>query len=294
MQAQTQSSIQYSDALMHEIATRAVSHVSPHRKLPYVIAVSGGTSTGKTTMVGNRLLEYLGDKICSKISLDNFQKGRESKHLFTGKYGHDTPEYFELENCHSVLKRLKEGHAVEIPRYSYKTGKQEGYRLALPKSIIIIEGLFASYGPLQGLADFSIYVESPCYARMLRRMMRNMFERYNAHPSLTLKGFAKTLPAHNELISEQKKRADICIRTPYRFSESIQRFQLEPIAQPSLDTKAGIPVLSVEADEETEFTFYSIQEKHYFVLTHKNAVYFEFELNEAVAKTLVKIDFEPF
>lgn len=74
----------------------------------------------------------------------------------------------------------------QIPHYEYILGKQTGIDIIKPKPIIIAEGLFAGYAELGDLSDYIIYVESPTYAKLLRRIIRSCFERYRSEPSRAL------------------------------------------------------------------------------------------------------------
>ena len=133
-----------------------IKEIIEGNRRPVLISVCGGTSTGKTSWVSRQIKEIIGDEPCLMVELDNFQKGKVSKYHYKSIYGHDTPEYFELEECIQAIQKLKDGEEADIPIYDFKLGKQTGNRKVIAKPVIIFEGLFAAYGKLGSLADLII------------------------------------------------------------------------------------------------------------------------------------------
>jgi len=272
---------------INEIADYILGIVNAGTQTPIVIAVCGGTSTCKSSYVTQNLVEEIGPDICVAVELDNFQKGRESISEHLGFYGHDTPEYFEHAECYKTISYLKNGNPAQIPFYNYREGKQTGVISVEPKPVIIAEGLFGAYAEMADLADYIVYVESPLYARLLRRLTRNCFERYSAPPIVSFRNFFPTLNSHNDLIKPQKDKANAIIEVPYKFQDSIERFNLQPISaipikrhflwefQMSTDSFLGV------FDDESDL---------FFCVVYENKIYFSFRISNELFKKLISLD----
>lgn len=255
---------------------------------PVLVAVCGGTSTGKSTIVSQQLKKALGNEIVEIVELDNFQKGRESKHLFKGRYGHDTPEYFEVAECAKTIKSLLDTKSAIIPVYDYKQGKRTDSNVINAKPVIVVEGLFAAFGELAELADVIVYVESPLYGRILRRIFRNRYERYNAQPIISFTNFFSTLNTHNDLIVPQKKIANHVVCSSYGFVDSIKRFNLSPLEckENSVDL-----MYQFHISKSTMLGIYCSSNQKHFTLMHKNKCYLDFEISEDQYLKMKALDF---
>lgn len=269
------------------IVTSINEHIQK-KNTSLLISIFGGSSTGKSTIVCDQIQKKLGPEKVNIIELDNFQKGKESKNIVQGKYGQDTPQYFEVEQCIKILKAVKENQCVSVPIYDYKKGKQTGMNIISPKPVTIAEGLFAAYGQMSVLADKIIYVESPMYARMLRRILRNRYERYNAPVWLSFSNFFSTLNTHNELIASQKCIAHFNIFVPYNFQDSIHRFNLTPLYE---NIKQVDLIYRFDICQTTVLGVYQNNEKLFFTLLVNNKMYLDFEISQKQYSQLIELDF---
>lgn len=252
-----------------------------------MIAVCGGTSCCKSTLVAQKIKEKIGNELVEIIELDNFQKGSESKFINKGKFGHDTPEYFEVNDCIKCIKALKNNEITSIPVYSYQLGRQTGERNGLPKPIVIYEGLYAAYDGLSTISDIVVYVESPLYARMLRRMFRNRYERYQVDTKISFGSFLHTLNAHSELISPQKNHAHFILNIPYRFEDSIQRFGLKPLYETEKQVDL---IVDYRISENTRLGVHLNDQQYYFALWHRGKMYLDFEISEEQYAQIAELD----
>lgn len=194
-----------------------------------VVCMAGGSSTGKTTQVAVGLHERL-QPDSQRIAQDNFQLGRD----FQGVdpiYRWDALGNYGLPESRTLLTALKSGQSAQMPAYSFREARPTGMIVLQPTPIILFEGLYAGFGDLRAIADVLIYVELPLYARLLRRVFRNVFERYRAEPALSLKSYlgGGLLPAHRDLVRQQRDAADVILRVPYQFADTIARFGLSPV-----------------------------------------------------------------
>ncbi len=196
-----------------------------------IVGIAGGSSTGKSTQVAIGLLDRLRPD-AQLISQDNYQLGRDYDLTTDPMYRHDGLGNYGLTESAALLTSLRHGRSATMPVYAFLEQQQTGHQLIQPTPIVLFDGLYAGFGPLRTQCDWLIYVESPLYGRLLRRLFRNRYERYRLEPSVSLRNTLAggVLPAHHDLVCQQRATADIILQNPYAFTESIIRFDL-PILQ---------------------------------------------------------------
>jgi len=196
------------------------------RSAPFVVSLSGGSSTGKSTQVLAQLAKTFADRI-AVVPLDCMMGSYIDRENLDPQYRWDHPDCYGLPEIRERLESLRQGKGIHLPIYDFVTQQNIGIQPIEAKPLIVVEGLYADYGPLEGFANFSIYVEANTATRLTRRCFRNMYERYQLpDPSRTIEGFFRSvLPAHKDFVSQQRQRANLVLEIPYRFSETLARFE---------------------------------------------------------------------
>lgn len=84
----------------------------------------------------------------------------------------DHPEIFDFALLRQTLKKLEQGHDVEIPDYDYTTCKRKTKSILKKWSpLIIIEGIFALLDrEINDMFDFKIFVITDDDVRLARRI----------------------------------------------------------------------------------------------------------------------------
>nr|DAD34280.1 TPA_asm: hypothetical protein HUJ06_004920 [Nelumbo nucifera] len=93
-------------------------------KQPFVIGVSGGTASGKTT-VCDRIIQQLHDHRVVLVNQDSFYRGltpEESARVH--EYNFDHPDAFDTEQLLECICKLKAGQSVQVPIYDFKTHRR--------------------------------------------------------------------------------------------------------------------------------------------------------------------------
>lgn len=220
-----------------------------------IVAVAGGSASGKTSLVAQKVLEAFGDD-AKMFSMDNYFKGKsfiESEAREGRTINFDMPDFLDLELIKEHLQALKRGENVQMPIYSFQTGEKSGTKLVKPKRIIILEGIHALNGQIKDEEDVKAFVEIGMHGRMMRRLLRDI-ERTGRKPYDILKFFTDTVePMHEEHIESTKKNADMVIKNEYHPEVEAQKsgkfefqlkFKLDMIDSEAL-RKAGAQRLSV-------------------------------------------------
>jgi len=114
-----------------------------------IISISGGSGSGKTTLA-KHLEEYYTEKgiIPSVLSLDDYFLPFEDKNQWERLYvvNRDVPQAIDFLYLEKQLCLLAERKVILAPQYNYLSGyREDNHRLVTPSSIIIVEGLYASY-----------------------------------------------------------------------------------------------------------------------------------------------------
>ncbi len=174
------------------------------------ICIVGPSSSGKSYLA-KRLAEALNGSV---LSTDDFYKAdawREAAILST----FDHPRLIDWKLLLETLSRLDEGE-VEVPIYDMTISARTGYRKAKVRKPYILEGIFASYGPLREWCQFKISVESPLHLLLARRMLRDR-ERAMEAPSRTLDRVVRTVfPMAKLFVEPQTRDADVRVVNEWR------------------------------------------------------------------------------
>jgi uridine kinase len=179
----------------------------------FIIGISGGTGSGKTTFVNNIITE-LTDQEISVISQDSYY--HETTKLSKKErlnINFDHPESIDFNLLTKHILSLKKGEDVAQPIYSFlEHNRLKETTTTIPKKIIIVEGiLILSNTELRNLLDLSIYIDVDDDERLIRRVKRDCIER-GRNMNEVFNRYQDTLkPMHQKYIENSKKHADIII-----------------------------------------------------------------------------------
>jgi len=178
-----------------------------------VIAISGGSGSGKTTIANMLKERFLGDAIL--LSLDSYYNdlSKLSKRE-REKINFDHPDSLDLDMFKNNVKKLKNNNAVDEPLYSFETHcRLKDTSDVHPKPIIIIEGLYAFYDKeVDELANYKIYVKAASDLSLIRRIRRDTVERGRDIESVLTQYETTVRTMHNKYIKTQKQKADIIVQ----------------------------------------------------------------------------------
>ena len=187
---------------------------SSNRETPYIIGVTGGTASGKTStcrIIQRQLREEGVDQNVVIISMDSFYNGLKEGEDADG-VNFDHPSSFDWDLMFAVFEKLKSGESVQIPSYNFKTHKRDGWILIEAKGCIIFEGILTLYEErLRDLFNIRIFVDTPSDIRLIRRIRRDIEERGRTLESVLSQCEETVIPSHDHFIEPTKKYADLII-----------------------------------------------------------------------------------
>ena len=180
---------------------------------PILIAIAGGSASGKTTVV-KKIIEQLNSKDITVISHDDYYK--DLTHLaLTERYkvNFDHPDSIDNDLFVAQLKDLLDGKSISKPKYDFvQHNRCNEYELVEPTKIIIIEGiLILEDERVRDLATIKLFVESDDDIRFIRRLVRDTKERGRSIESVINQYLTTVKPMYYAFIKPTKRYADIII-----------------------------------------------------------------------------------
>ncbi|XP_026882835.1 uridine-cytidine kinase 1 isoform X2 [Electrophorus electricus] len=191
------------------------------RHHPFLIGVSGGTASGKSTVCA-KIMELLGqNKVDHRqrkvaiVSQDCFYRvltPEQKTKALKGQYNFDHPDAFDTELMCQTLKDIVEGRVVEVPTYDFVTHSrlQEKIRV-YPADVVLFEGILVFYTQeVRDMFHMKLFVDTDSDVRLSRRVLRDMKRGRDLEQILTqYTTFVK--PAFEEFCLPTKKYADVII-----------------------------------------------------------------------------------
>ncbi len=184
---------------------------------PIIVLVAGGSASGKTSAVADKVHKAFGDDSII-LSLDDYYRGRQFMSSMSEEgvdYNYDQPEVINLDLFGVHLEALKRGETIEKPVYNFSIGEADKTEIVKPRKVIVVEGLFALNEKLVHIGDVKAFVEVGTHGRLIRRILRDIESR-GQNPDDILDYFAKVVePMHGEYIEGTKEEADLIIHNEY-------------------------------------------------------------------------------
>lgn len=180
---------------------------------PLIIAVSGGSGSGKTTFC-QRLHEKLGANHSVIIAQDSYYIDQsENFDRDGGRVNFDHPSALDFELLHEHLELLLRGAEISLPIYDFATHTRRSATLSIPsRQVIILDGtLVLSRDHLRPMFYKSIFIDTPEEIRFQRRLKRDIEQRGRTEQGVREQFFNQVRPMHQEFVAPSKKYADYII-----------------------------------------------------------------------------------
>ena len=178
-----------------------------------IIGFSGGTASGKTTMV-SKLFNHYGKNESVIIGQDSYYKDQNVlSYEQRSKINYDHPDAIDIELLYDNLISLINGEAINKPNYDYKTHSRDiNFESINPKKLIFVEGtLVFHFKQLTDLMLLKIFVNTPEKIRFNRRLERDMNERGRSSASIHKQYVNTVYPMHQKFVEPSRSTADINI-----------------------------------------------------------------------------------
>ena len=179
---------------------------------PLIIAVAGGSGSGKTTVA--RAIDDAVHRSSILIEQDAYYK--DLGHLpfeERKKVNYDHPDAFDTELLVAQLQLLASGQGVDRPTYDYAAHTRASETVHVePRDLILVEGilLFAD-ARLRALFDIKVFVDVADDVRFIRRLQRDVVERGRTMESVIQQYLSTVRPMHLEFVEPSKRYADVIL-----------------------------------------------------------------------------------
>jgi uridine kinase len=178
-----------------------------------VIGVAGGTGSGKTT-VAKAIAAALPPEGVAMLEQDAYYRDRPDLSLDErAKLNFDHPDALESELLVEHVRALKDGRAVDVPSYDFKTHRRfEKTQRVEPRPVIIVEGILAFVeAKLRDELDIKLFVDTDADIRIFRRIRRDMEQRGRSFESIRDQYYRTVRPMHLQFVEPSKRWADLII-----------------------------------------------------------------------------------
>jgi uridine kinase len=181
----------------------------------FIIGITGGTGSGKTTLVSKLATHFKKDELCI-ISQDSYYK--ETDNLSEEErisLNFDHPNAIDFDLLYKQLQQLKNKETIAQPIYSFlKHNRTLETEKTSPKNIIIVEGiLIFNDKRILDLFDLTVFVDADANERLTRRIKRDAEERGRSLEEVTTRYKTTLKPMHDLYIEPFKRNSDIVV--PY-------------------------------------------------------------------------------
>ncbi len=180
---------------------------------PIIIGVSGGSGSGKTTVV-QRVVDDLGSEQIAVIQHDSYYRDRSAVlPEERARLNYDHPDALDTSLLVTHLHELRAGRSVEIPVYDFTNHTRLATTVRIePHKVVMVEGmLILTERALRDLMDIRVFVDTDPDLRLIRRVDRDVSERGRAIQSVLEQYLETVRPMHLEFVEPSRRWAHIII-----------------------------------------------------------------------------------
>jgi len=179
---------------------------------PFVIAIAGGSGSGKT-LLAQSLISVLPPCASVFLSQDSYYHSLPAHYSACPEsYNFDHPDALDWELLAEHLEGLRRLERVEVPRYCFVTHRRIGSDQLDPAQFIILEGTLILHDPrLVHLADLRIFLDVDADIRLLRRIARDTRERGRSLESVLEQYVGTVRPMFERFVRPTRENADLVL-----------------------------------------------------------------------------------
>ncbi|KAF3332776.1 uridine-cytidine kinase C-like protein [Carex littledalei] len=213
-----------------------------------LVGVAGPSGAGKTVFT-EKVVNFMPS--VAVLSMDNYN---DASRIIDGNF--DDPRLTDYDTLLENIKGLKNGSAVQVPIYDFKSSTRIGYRtVEVPSSrVVIIEGIYALSEKLRPMLDLRVSVTGGVHFDLVKRVLRDI-QRAGQEPEEIIQQISETVyPMYKAFIEPDLQTAHIKIVNKFNPFSGFQNptYILKSPKQLTADQiKAAMPEEHKESTEET-------------------------------------------
>lgn len=193
---------------------------------PYVIGVTGGSGSGKTSFLKALRERFPKNELCV-LSQDNYYRDREQQQIDEkGIRNFDRLESIDIQAFEHDIMKLIEGEEVRRLEYVFNNAEKEPDTLLFQSApIIIVEGLFVFASDIiRERLDLKVYVYAHEIKKVIRRIKRDGIERNYPLDDVLYRYEHHVMPSYEQYIRPIMESADIIINNNISMDAAIDLF----------------------------------------------------------------------
>ncbi|GLC49136.1 hypothetical protein PLESTB_000186300 [Pleodorina starrii] len=179
----------------------------------FVIGVSGGTASGKTTVV-DLIMQRLHDSCVVMLSQDSFYRClTEEERANVSNFNFDHPDAFDKPLLLETLQKLREGRQVEVPVYDFsRHARSSEVRLTGPADVVVVEGILVlAMQEVRELCHMKVFVDTDDDLRLARRIQRDVACRGRDVAGVLRQYTEFVKPMFDQFVAPSRRHADVII-----------------------------------------------------------------------------------
>lgn len=145
---------------------------------PIVIAICGGTASGKTLLARKIASHLNGDRkmpLVADVCMDSFYRELNPEELelaFANKWDFDHPSAFDWDLLVKTIDQVRNGMVVDVPVYDFATHSRSATekREVYGCDVVLVEGILILHDErIREMCDLTVFVEEEADVRICRR-----------------------------------------------------------------------------------------------------------------------------
>lgn len=186
---------------------------------PYIIGITGGSGSGKTSFLKELTSSFSSTDICV-ISQDDYYKPKDEQVKDQlGIENFDLPRSINSYELVTDIIKLIAGEIVEREEYMFNNVDAKPKTLVFkPAPIIIVEGLFVfHFQEIRKLLDLKVFIHAKENLKVIRRIKRDRLERNYPLDDVLYRYEKHVMPTFEQYIAPYIDKADLIINNNTNF-----------------------------------------------------------------------------